>query len=205
VELAIFKAKRALDAGDALAALNPWGDILDAYSNGGGNINLRNFRLFGEYSFQGIMNDYLNQADVQAKYGARPGTHYVDVNLTMLGMFDPDWMRSARDAVLYDLQRIPCVFYTGQDTAFTPLPSQSFFLAGLTWSGQEQFNSLEYTNWNVTNNDVVTVYGNYKQFKNLHYFVVNKAGNYIPMDQMEASLDLLNKWIPKARTNDISQ
>ena len=61
----------------------------------------------------------------------------------------------------------------------------------MEWSGKEEFAKTERLQWIVDGK----VAGYIRSYNNLSFLVVNGAGHFVPMDQPENSLDMINRFV----------
>lgn len=180
------------------SAQDDFGVITDTIVNGGGGVNVYNYRIFGSYDRTNL-NTYFNYPEVQAKYCTR-GTRFGDrtwsksSGMVYNNMSRYDFMDTVAQNVSNVLNSgsLPMMFYNGQDDIICNSPSTQTWMSKLSWVGQDGFYNANSQPW-VLNNG--THAGFYKNYGPLTYVTVNKAGHMAPGDQIEATTEMLRRFM----------
>jgi len=144
------------------------------------------------YSELGWVSSYLNQKSVMTELGAEVSSYdscNFDVNRNFL--FQGDWMKPYHRLVPKILEEIPVLIYAGNADFICNWLGNSAWTEALEWPGKKDFNKAEMKEAKVDGK----VTGSYKSYGNLTYLSVFDAGHMVPMNQPEASLDFLNRWL----------
>lgn len=64
----------------------------------------------------------------------------------------------------------------------------------LEWPGKEEYNKVELKPWFVGNRDEVKG-GDFKNYGNLTYVIVDEAGHFVPHDKPQSALTMFNRWL----------
>ena len=179
-------------------ALTDFDNLLNTITVGGGNVNVYNYRIFGSYDFDNLTT-YLNASTTQARYCTR-GTRLGDKtwssgsDAVYANMSYYDFMNTVAENItnILNSNTIPMIFYNGQDDIICNSPSTQTWIAKLPWSGQQAFYNAPPQPWILNNG---THGGFAKNYGPLTFAVVNKAGHLAPMDQIEATTEMLRRFI----------
>jgi len=179
------------------AALADFDGVCGTIVTKGGNLNIYNFRDFGDYN-QTALIGYLNSPQAQNKYctrGSRFGNYTwdtVDQVTVYPNMSYYDFMNTVTPALIHTLENIPVMLYNGQDDIICNSPSTQNWISKLQWPGQQQFYDAEPQIWKLSNG---THAGWAKNYDKLTFVLVNKAGHMVPADQLDSSIDLVRRFI----------
>lgn len=136
-------AQIAIKAKKYGVAQNAFGSILNTITTDGGNVNVYNFRDFGDYDFTPV-DEFMNSKDVIDRYNVDPsvaGT-YTDENINVYNALSNsgDFMSSVADRVAYNLDNgLRTMLYNGQDDIICNSPNQQNWVGNLDWSGKTKF------------------------------------------------------------------
>ncbi|KAI9048939.1 hypothetical protein LZ554_006789 [Drepanopeziza brunnea f. sp. 'monogermtubi'] len=145
------------------------------------------------YSALGWISEFLNKAEVQKELGVEVSSYdscNFDINRNFL--FQGDWMQPFHRLVPGILEQIPVLIYAGDADFICNWLGNQAWTEALEWPGQKAFNKAEIKDIKLDNGDK---YGKIKNSGNFTFLQVFGAGHMVPMDQPEASLDFLNRWI----------
>ncbi|PBP22713.1 putative carboxypeptidase Y [Diplocarpon rosae] len=145
------------------------------------------------YPALGWISDFLNKADVQAELGVEVSSYdscNFDINRNFL--FQGDWMQPFHRLVPEILEEIPVLIYAGDADFICNWLGNQAWTEALDWPGQKGFNEAEIKDIELDSGDK---YGKIKNSGNFTFLQIFGAGHMVPMDQPEASLDFLNRWV----------
>jgi len=183
----------AIQAGNWGLAMTAFDNVINAIDSQDGGLNVYNFRLFGDYDFSPLVT-FFNYKDTCNRYNVDPsvcGT-FTEVNTQVYSALSNDFMQSVANRVAYVVEQIPVLLYNGQYDIIVNSPSAEAWINALSWSGKQGFYDAQFQSWMLNNGTVV---GFKKSYKNLRFHLINKAGHLAPMDQMEATIDMINTFI----------
>lgn len=134
-----------------------------------------------------FVDDFLEQDSVEGALGVsgRPWSECNDtvhVDLTKDLIFD--YAQNLSYLVQSNLQ---VLIYNGDKDFICNWMGSEVVANNLEWSGQTTFAGLNYTTYDT--------YGEYKHLDNLTFYKVFNAGHMVPMDQPQAALAMLNRFI----------
>jgi len=182
--------------GKWLAAQQNFDQVMDGICSYGGDLNVYNFRNFGDYDFSSLVK-FFNDADTVKRYNVDPSVagQYEDVNMNVYNALSTDFMQSVADRVAYvAASGLPIMFYNGQDDIICNTPAVENWIANLQWSGQTGLYQTPFNVWNYQNG---TVAGLQKTYQNFSFVIVNKAGHLAPMDQIETTTEMVRRFVAK--------
>jgi cathepsin A (carboxypeptidase C) len=163
------------------------------------------------YSALGYISEYLNRADVMKALGAEVSSYdscNFDINRNFL--FQGDWMQPFHRLVPGILEQIPVLIYAGDADFICNWLGNQGWTEALEWPGQKDFNKASIEDLKL---DDGKKFGKVKTSGNFTFMQIFGAGHMgknhakpralhmltcwllVPMDQPEASLDFLNRWI----------
>ncbi|KAE9379291.1 hypothetical protein N431DRAFT_434295 [Stipitochalara longipes BDJ] len=145
------------------------------------------------YSALGYISEYLNKKEVQQELGAEVSSYdscNFDINRNFL--FQGDWMQPFHRLVPGILEQIPVLIYAGDADFICNWLGNQAWTEALEWPGQKDFNKASIKDIKLDNGDK---YGKIKSSGNFTFLQIFGAGHMVPMDQPEASLDFLNRWV----------
>jgi len=145
------------------------------------------------YSALGWISEFLNKADVQKELGVEVSSYdscNFDINRNFL--FQGDWMQPFHRLVPGILEQIPVLIYAGDADFICNWLGNQAWTNALEWPGQKDFNKADIKDIKLDNGDK---YGKIKHSGNFTFLQIFGAGHMVPMDQPEASLDFLNRWV----------
>lgn len=90
------------------------------------------------------------------------------------------------------LEELPVLIYAGNADFICNYLGNQAWTEALEWPGKSAFNKAKIVDMTL---DDGHKYGKTKSSGNLTFAEIFAAGHMVPMDQPEASLDFLNKWI----------
>lgn len=143
------------------------------------------------YSALGWISEFLNQQSVIEAVGAEVSSYdscNFDINRNFL--FQGDWMQPFHRLVPGILEQIPVLIYAGDADFICNWLGNQAWTEALQWPGQKAFNRAE-----VSSLMLDEEYGKVKSSGNFTFMRIYGAGHMVPMDQPEASLDFLNRWL----------
>ncbi|MCJ1369323.1 hypothetical protein MMC20_000533 [Loxospora ochrophaea] len=146
------------------------------------------------YTQLGDITKWLNKPEVIKSLGAEVESYdscNFDINRNFL--FNGDWMQPFHRLVPGILEQIPVLIYAGDADFICNWLGNHAWTEALEWPGQKSFNKAEMTDLNLGSDG--SKYGEVKSSGNFTFMRVHAAGHMVPLDQPEASLDFLNRWI----------
>jgi len=175
-------------------ALTAFDNIMNTIVQSGGNVNVYNFRDFGDYDFS-FIEKFMNDADTVQRYNVDPSVagHFKEENTAVYTALTNDFMQSVADRVAFVLQsNLSTLIYNGQDDIICNSPNQQNWVGNLSWSRQTEFYNTPFQVWLYANQ---TMAGLAKQTGPLTFTIVNKAGHLAPMDQINTTTEMLRRFI----------
>ncbi|KAH8752144.1 putative carboxypeptidase Y like protein A [Hyaloscypha finlandica] len=145
------------------------------------------------YSALGYISEFLNKREVQQELGVEVSSYdscNFDINRNFL--FQGDWMQPFHRLVPGILEQIPVLIYAGDADFICNWLGNQAWTEALEWPGQKDFNKASIKDIKLDNGDK---YGKIKNSGNFTFLQIFGAGHMVPMDQPEASLDFLNRWV----------
>jgi serine carboxypeptidase-like clade 4 len=142
------------------------------------------------YNFDNVKK-FLSQPSVQKALGVS-GHSWSDCNMQVHFLLLGDWLVNLDKHIPNLLENgYRVLVYSGMlDFICNYLGGESW-TTQLPWSGQKQFNSSSYINWNVDGK----LAGYSKNYKEFTFLKVLNAGHMVPMDQPKNSLDMVNRFL----------
>ncbi|KAK6936100.1 Peptidase S10, serine carboxypeptidase [Dillenia turbinata] len=159
-----------------------------------GDINYYDIRKQCEgdmcYDFSGV-EDFLNKDSVRKALGVgdiRFVSCSAIVHMTMMG----DWMRNLEVVIPPLLEDgIKLLVYAGEYDFICNWLGNSRWVQAMEWSGQKQYGASPSVKFMVDGKEA----GALNSYGPLSFLKVYNAGHMVPMDQPEASLEMLQRWI----------
>lgn len=179
-----------------LAAQSDFDNVMDLITSYGGGLNVYNFREFGDYDFSPMIK-FMNDEDTIKRYNVDPSVagQFTDVNMNVYAALSEDFMQSVAQNVSFVANNgLPIMFYNGQDDIICNTPAVQNWITNLPWAGQ---NGLYQTPFNVWIYENGTVAGLQKNYNNFYFVIVNKAGHLSPMDQIETTSEMIQRFVNK--------
>lgn len=146
------------------------------------------------YSGIGYITEYLSQKSVQDALGVEVHSYEscnFDINRNF--MFAGDWMQPYHHLLPSILEELPVLIYAGDTDFICNWLGNEAWTEALDWSGHKRFVDSEKKD--LTREGVDKAYGKVKSSGNLSFMRIFDAGHMVPMDQPEASIDFLNRWL----------
>lgn len=78
------------------------------------------------------------------------------------------------------------LIYNGLDDSVCDFKGVEYLLQNLKWYGNRGWNQLTYKSG---------LYGDYKEYENLKFIKIKEAGHFVPLDQPQIALDMINEFI----------
>jgi cathepsin A (carboxypeptidase C) len=116
-----------------------------------------------------------------------------DINRDFL--FHGDWMFPMYRLVPELLKKIPVLIYAGDADFICNWLGNRAWVNALEWEGQEGFSKADTKGLKIPGDKESKDYGNVKSSGNFTFMQIYKAGHMTPLDQPEASIDFLNRWL----------
>ncbi|EGS20806.1 serine-type carboxypeptidase-like protein [Thermochaetoides thermophila DSM 1495] len=146
------------------------------------------------YSALGWISDYLNQKSVMQALGVEvDGYDSCNFDINRNFLFAGDWMQPYHRLVPNILKEIPVLIYAGDADYICNWLGNKAWTEALDWSGKKSFNEAELEDLKLPGAN--EAYGKVKASGNFTFMRIYQAGHMTPMDQPEASLDFLNRWL----------
>jgi vitellogenic carboxypeptidase-like protein len=187
------RSRNFIRKGKLCEAQSAFGQIISILSSGGGGSNPDNFREFGYYNYDNLVN-WANKPSNKDLLHVPQEVTYQDFNKVIYDKFCDDYMASLKPLIPDILDQIPVLLYNGQDDLAVNTPSAENWIAAMEWSGRDDYLKADKTIWKV-NGEVA---GYVRTAKNLTQLVILKAGNLVPMDQPKNALDMVRRFINKS-------
>lgn len=146
------------------------------------------------YRALGYIMEYLNRQEVMDAVGAEVSSYdscNMDINRGFL--FAGDWFQPYHQLVPDILDQIPVLVYAGDADFICNWLGNQAWTEALPWDGKKAFNDAETKDLKADEDG--EAYGTVKSSGNFTFMRIYQAGHMAPMDQPEASLDFLNRWI----------
>lgn len=112
-----------------------------------------------------------------------------------------DLMNSAKPYMHVLMDNYKVLLYSGQLDIVVPYTGTEEFLATIPWSGAKELEAASRRIWrpqSITNGSKGSsngVYGYSRSAEKFRLVMVRNAGHYVPLDQPEASLDMMTRFI----------
>ncbi|PHH63583.1 hypothetical protein CDD81_5675 [Ophiocordyceps australis] len=158
------------------------------------------------YSALGWISAWLNKPEVISALGAEVDSYdscNMDINRNFL--FHGDWMMPYYRKVPGILEELPMLIYAGDADFICNWLGNRAWTDKLEWKGQEEYSKAKTLKLKfgqeggkyeeVDESDKADGYGSFKTAHNLTFMRIYKAGHMTPMDQPEASIDFVNRWL----------
>jgi len=159
-----------------------------------GGVNVYDVRRTGEYTFPNIAR-YLNRADVRASLHVSPRVGpWTDTSDIVASILERGEQDSCADLFPTLLERLRVLIYNGIYDMDCNFMGTDAWLATLDWPGAATFRRTPRTPW-LDNGKLL---GQARSVGNLTQVLVNGAGHLVPMDQPEAALSLLDRFLMRA-------
>ncbi|KAL9644200.1 hypothetical protein ABK040_005661 [Willaertia magna] len=172
-------------------ATSTWDKINSALAQYSGNVNVYDIRLYGDYDFDYFLT-FLNLPKTKELMHTT-GVTYDDCNSDAYSALYADMSKSVKYKVESLLNRgVRGILYNGQVDLIINMV-QTKWIEEMNWRYSTSFFNAERKPWKV-NNQIV---GYAKQYANLYKIAINGAGHLSPMDQPEALLDMVTRFIEK--------
>lgn len=179
-----------------LSAQSDFDSVMDLITSYGGNLNVYNFRDFGDYDFSPMIT-FMNDASTVKRYNVDPSVagQFTDVNTNVYNALSTDFMQSVAANVSYVADNgLPIMFYNGQDDIICNTPSVENWITNLEWAGQTALYNTPFNVWIYENG---TVAGLQKTYNNFSFVIVNKAGHLSPYDQIATTSEMIQRFVNK--------
>lgn len=188
----------SISNGRLMDALNRWHSIITYTQQIGGGLNMYDYRDFGSHNFS-YLETYMNYNATCKKYSVDTKVcgKFVDVNSNVTAALYGDFMVSYAKDVAYALTNgLSAMFYVGQDDFIVNSANAQNWIGNLTWKGQQAFYDAPMQPWIMNNGSTV---GLAKQAQGLTYVVVDKAGHIAPMQQIDATSEMVRRFITNSK------
>jgi carboxypeptidase C (cathepsin A) len=103
-----------------------------------------------------------------------------------------DLIKSFSSSLEFLMERVKVILYTGKLDFICNYMSQEQYINKLNWPSLKYFRNINYSDWKLNNGTVV---GSVKKYENFVFLIINDAGHYVPRDQPEAALKMLDDFI----------
>ncbi|MED6220611.1 Serine carboxypeptidase-like 48 [Stylosanthes scabra] len=134
----------------------------------------------------------LNEKTVKKALGVSEDLEYVSCSTTVYGAMERDFMVNLEvgiPALLEDGIRF--LAYVGEEDLICNWLGNIRWVRAMEWSGQKEFKEAPPVQFKVNGEEA----GSLSSHGPLTFLKVYKAGHLVPMDQPEAALDMLTRWI----------
>ena len=145
------------------------------------------------YDFSPISN-FLLRTDVIESLGVK-GRSWVDCNMAVHTALLGDWVTDLSSKVEYLLNNnVTVLVYSGNKDFICNWRGGEAWTSALEWRHSQEFVNATYVEWKEGNN----TFGEFKAVENLAFLKVFDAGHMVPMDQPEAALAMLNRFLKES-------
>eukprot|EP01017_Pseudomicrothorax_dubius_P035581 TRINITY_DN5006_c0_g1_i1.p1 TRINITY_DN5006_c0_g1~~TRINITY_DN5006_c0_g1_i1.p1 ORF type:complete len:451 (+),score=61.76 TRINITY_DN5006_c0_g1_i1:92-1444(+) len=172
--------------------------IVDMIIKNGGDVNMYNRRLIGQYVF-GELDRYGVSSEFRMRYGIPTAIVFRDCDDMIYESMAQDMYVSEAETFEKLLEQLPILFYSGRDDLIVPTSGTEEMLSQFKWSGAQSFSKAPTTIWKGPNGKV---YGKMKSAGNLWLALVDDAGHMVPMEKPASALDMVRRFIAKQRNWD---
>jgi len=152
------------------------------------------------YDFSDATN-YLKIPEVRTELGVKSDIDWQMCDNTVHSEMMGDWMKDY-STIIPDMLKanLRVMIYAGNEDFICNWIGNYNWVNQMPWSGQADFNKTELSAWN---NDKGTPFGEFKTSSDglLSFVKVFDAGHMVPMDQPEASLDMITKFMTNTPFN----
>ena len=157
------------------------------------------------YKELGYITSWLNKKEVQTELGVEVDSYdscNFDMNRNFL--FQGDWMLPFHRLIPGLLEQIPVLIYAGDADFICNWLGNRAWMEALDWPGKKAYNKasthdLILSSTLEASQDTAVVQGaktgDFKSAANFTFIRIHAAGHMVPLDQPEASLDMLNRWL----------
>ncbi|KAL1323580.1 hypothetical protein AAHE18_13G026500 [Arachis hypogaea] len=168
--------------------------IFDSILSITGNINYYDIRkkCYGEmcYDFSD-MERFLREGKVREALGVGK-LEFVSCSRRVYDAMNGDWMKNLEVDIPNLLEDgIRLLVYAGEKDLICNWLGNSRWVHAMKWSGQEQFRASPTIQFVVNGSHA----GSLKSYGPLAFLKVNEAGHMVPMDQPEAALEMITRWM----------
>ena len=138
------------------------------------------------------ISSWLNKPETIAAVGAEVDS-FESCNFDINRSFQMagDWMQPIHELIPGLLEKIPVLIYAGDADFICNWLGNQAWTNALEWPGHEVFASQEPQALMMGDKQT----GKYKTHGNFTFIQIYEAGHMTPMDQPEASLDFINRWV----------
>lgn len=155
-------------------------------------INMYDVRTFEGYGQNKIDTaKFLNQSHVMEKLGV--GEYQWITDRRVGKNMKDDCMRSMADKFPGLLEKVNVLLFQGQFDLKDGVVSNDDWIREIDWKGKEKYLELKRQVWKWNGKPV----GWFKEVENLAEVIIANAGHMAPMDQPEAALDMITRWIKR--------
>jgi len=145
----------------------------------------------------GYITKYLNDPDVQSNLGVNK--KWKECNNKVNAQMAADFERNYQWTVPPMLEAgIRVLIYVGDQDYICNWLGNEAWTKELEWSGKKGFNDAEVKTWKVAGKEA----GRARTFENFTFLQVFQAGHMVPLDQPEASLDMVSTFLKGASFSD---
>ena len=151
--------------------------------------NIYDMRVYCDYSWS--YDAWLVNNVNKAMLGVPLSIEYQDCNPYIFTLMGVDIAKSVTAQLIYDLQHLPVMFWTGQDDYIVNYLCSLNWMANLDWPGQEGYLNAPKYSWSVGGEIV----GFTRSYGKLTQVTVLKAGHLTAHDQILPSRDMVDRFI----------
>jgi len=177
-----------------VGAQNYFDRVINVISSYAGGVNIYNYRQFGSYDFSSLVS-FMNNPDTIQRYNIDPKVagKFAESNPSIFSKVLGNLMQNSTSQILRILNSgFPVLFFNGQDDLICNTPGVQSWITNLPWIWQEQYYQSAFNVW-VAKSGMIA--GLQKSYNNLFFAIVHNAGHYAPMDQIEITTEMLNRFI----------
>ncbi|PNY28049.1 Carboxypeptidase, partial [Tolypocladium capitatum] len=148
------------------------------------------------YSALGWISEWLNKREVMEALGVEvDGYDSCNFDINRNFLMNGDWMKPYFRVVPKLLEEIPVLIYAGDADFICNWLGNQAWTNALEWPGHEDFAAAKSQGLKIGSGTKTEDYGQFKTARNLTFMQIYGAGHMTPMDQPEASIDFLNRWL----------
>ena len=149
------------------------------------------------YSELGYISEWLNKESVREALGAEvDGYDSCNMDINRNFLFHGDWMKPFHRLVPGLLEQIPVLIYAGDADFICNWLGNKAWSDALEWPGHKDYASASMEDLKISDGDNKgDKFGQVKSSGNFTFMRIYGAGHMVPLDQPEAGVEFLNRWI----------
>ena len=149
------------------------------------------------YSNMGYTSEYLGKREVREAVGAEvDGYDSCNFDINRNFQLHGDWMKPYYRVVPSLLEQIPVLIYAGDADFICHWLGNKAWTEALEWPGQKKYAAAPLEDLEIAQSESKgKKIGQVKSHGNFTFMRLYGAGHMVPMDQPEAGLEFLNRWL----------